>query len=95
MGSRLKRLWSWLAGLWRLIGGGAVGRQGRTVNGKRTAAVHRVAARFDVERQSLWVDMRDGPCVAARRFCELFSLVFRVKRNYNGQIGNHRMSRSS
>ena len=30
---------------WRLVD-----RRGRLVNGKRTAAVHRVAARFDVQR---------------------------------------------
>jgi uncharacterized protein len=40
---------------WRMVD-----RRGRTVNGKRTAAVHRVAARFDVERQLVWLDVRGG-----------------------------------
>jgi uncharacterized protein len=40
---------------WRMVD-----RQGRTVNGKRTAAVHRVAARFDVQRELVWLDVRGG-----------------------------------
>lgn len=40
---------------WRMVD-----RQGRTINGKRTAGVHRVAARFDVERELLWLDQRGG-----------------------------------
>jgi hypothetical protein len=40
---------------WRMVD-----RQGRTVNGKRTAAVHQVAARFDVQRELVWLDARGG-----------------------------------
>jgi uncharacterized protein len=40
---------------WRMVD-----RQGRTVNGKRTAAVHGVAARFDVGRELVWLDERGG-----------------------------------
>jgi uncharacterized protein YcbX len=40
---------------WRMLD-----RQGRVVNGKRTAAVHGVAARFDVARDLVWLDERGG-----------------------------------
>ena len=40
---------------WRMVD-----RQGRVVNGKRTAAVHGVAAPFDVQRQLAWLDVRGG-----------------------------------
>ncbi len=40
---------------WRMVD-----QQGRTINGKRTAAVHRVAARFDVDRELVWLDQRGG-----------------------------------
>lgn len=40
---------------WRMVD-----REGRTINGKRTAAVHRVAARFDVQRELVWLDQRGG-----------------------------------
>jgi uncharacterized protein len=40
---------------WRMVD-----RQGRLVNGKRTAAVHRVAAQFDVQRELVWLDVRGG-----------------------------------
>ncbi len=35
-----------------------VDRQGRVVNGKRTAAVHRIQSRFDLQRQLVWLDER-------------------------------------
>jgi uncharacterized protein YcbX len=35
-----------------------VDRQGRVVNGKRTAAVHNVQSRFDLQRELVWLDER-------------------------------------
>ncbi len=64
---------------WRMVD-----RQGRTVNGKRTTAVHRVAARFDVERQLVGLDVRGG---SQAQGCHLVSTVFSWIGNAPGQFG--------
>ena len=57
---------------WRMVD-----RQGRTVNGKRTAAVHRVAARFDVQRELVWLDVRGGSLPRAYHLVEEWPAIQR------------------